>query len=69
MSGLTKKEAYELDEFMKQIEDDQQWANEMQVNLALYKREKQLPPIDNINPTDKYLNKHPLAEFREGEQL
>lgn len=67
MSGLTKKEAYEPDEFMKQIEDDQQWANEMQVRLAIYQREKQLPPIDNTNPTDNYLNKHPLAEFREGE--
>lgn len=65
MSSLTKKDAYELDEFMKQIEDDQQWANEMQVNLALYKREKQLPPIDNTNPINNYLNKHPLAEFRE----
>lgn len=67
MSGLTKKDAYELDEFMKQIEDDQQWANQMQVNLALYKREKQLPPIDNTNPTDNHLNKHSLGEFREGE--
>lgn len=57
-------EPEELNEIEQAIQD-QLFAQEMEMQFGAYLREKNIAEIGE--PIDEYLDKHPLAEFKENE--
>lgn len=51
---------------VEQAIQDQIFAQEMEIQLDIYRREKELA-YEEVSPINEYLDKHPLAEFKENE--